>query len=100
MSDFSAPARSWCRVKEEISSWSALWDDRYAGKILMFDNPRDSFAIAQFLLGQSLNTSDEEDWAEAAALLKQQKPLVQAYVMDRIFDKMESLPPSVAASKV
>lgn len=77
-------------IEEEITSWSALWDDRYAGKILMFDNPRDSFAIAQFLLGQSLNTSDEEDWAEAAALLKQQKPLVQAYVMDRIFDKMES----------
>ncbi len=77
-------------IKEDITSWSALWDDRYAGKILMFDNPRDSFAIAQFLLGQSLNTTDESDWAEAAALLKQQKPLVQAYVMDRIFDKMES----------
>lgn len=77
-------------IEEEISSWSALWDDRYAGKILMFDNPRDAFAIAQFMLGQSLNTTEEEDWAEAAALLKQQKPLVQAYVMDRIFDKMES----------
>ena len=77
-------------IEEEITSWSALWDDRYAGKILMFDNPRDSFAIAQFLLGQSVNTTDENDWAEAAALLKQQKPLVQAYVMDRIFDKMES----------
>ena len=77
-------------IEEEITSWSALWDDRYAGKILMFDNPRDSFAIAQFMLGQSLNTTDENDWAEAAALLKQQKPLVQAYVMDRIFDKMES----------
>ena len=77
-------------IEEEITSWSALWDDRYAGKILMFDNPRDSFAIAQFILGQSLNTTDEADWAEAAALLKQQKPLVQAYVMDRIFDKMES----------
>lgn len=77
-------------IEEEITSWSALWDDRYAGKILMFDNPRDSFAIAQFLLGQSLNTTEESDWAEAAALLKQQKPLVQAYVMDRIFDKMES----------
>ena len=77
-------------IKDEITSWSALWDDRYAGKILMFDNPRDSFAIAQFMLGQSLNTTDENDWAEAAALLKQQKPLVQAYVMDRIFDKMES----------
>ncbi len=77
-------------IEEEITSWSALWDDRYAGKILMFDNPRDSFAIAQILLGQPVNTTEEEDWMEAAALLKQQKPLVQAYVMDRIFDKMES----------
>ena len=77
-------------IEEEITSWSSLWDDRYAGKILMFDNPRDSFAIAQLLLGQSLNTTEESDWLEAAALLKQQKPMVQAYVMDRIFDKMES----------
>lgn len=77
-------------IGEEITSWPSLWDDRYAGKILMFDNPRDSFAIAQLLLGQSLNTVEESDWLEAAALLKQQKPLVQAYVMDRIFDKMES----------
>ena len=77
-------------IGEEITSWSSLWDDRYAGKILMFDNPRDSFAIAQLLLGQSLNTVEESDWLEAAALLKQQKPLVQAYVMDRIFYKMES----------
>lgn len=77
-------------IQEEITSWNALWDDRYAGKILMFDNPRDAFAIAQFLLGQSLNTTDADEWKEAAALLKQQKPLVQAYVMDRIFDKMES----------
>ena len=77
-------------IEEEVTSWSSLWDDRYAGKILMFDNPRDSFAIAQLLLGQSLNTTEESDWLEAAALLKQQKPMVQAYVMDRIFDKMES----------
>ncbi len=77
-------------IDEEITSWSSLWNDGYAGKILMFDNPRDAFAIAQFLLGQSLNTTDEKDWEEAAALLKQQKPLVQAYVMDKIFDKMES----------
>lgn len=77
-------------IEEEITSWSALWDDRYAGKILMFDNPRDAFAIAQFMLGQSLNTTEDSDWEDAAALLKQQKPLVQAYVMDRIFDKMES----------
>ena len=77
-------------VGEEVTSWSVLWDDRYAGKILMFDNPRDSFAIAQFRLEQPLNTASEADWQEAAELLKQQKPLVQAYVMDQIFDKMES----------
>ena len=76
-------------IQEEIDSWSALWDERYSGKILMFDNPRDAFGIAQAMLGYSLNTTDPEELQEAAALLKQQKPLVQAYVMDQIFDKME-----------
>lgn len=77
-------------VEEKITSWDVLWNADYAGKILMFDNPRDAFAIAQFRLGQSLNTTDPEDWHAAAELLKEQKPLVQAYVMDQIFDKMES----------
>ena len=75
---------------EEVTSWEVRWDDQYAGKILMFDNPRDAFGIAQFMLGQDVNTTDEADWREAADLLKSQKPLVQAYVMDQIFDKMES----------
>ncbi len=75
---------------DSVESWESLWDDEYAGKILMFDNPRDSFAIAQFMLGQDVNTTDLEDWRAAADLLKDQKPLVQAYVMDQIFDKMES----------
>lgn len=56
----------------------------------MFDNPRDAFAIAQERLGFSLNSTDESEWEQAAMLLKEQKPLVQAYVMDQIFDKMES----------
>lgn len=75
---------------EEVSSWSTLWDDRYAGKILMFDNPRDSFAIAQFMLGQNVNTVEEGDWRAAMDLLKAQKPLLQGYYMDQIFDKMLS----------
>ena len=78
------------RYIESVESWESLWDDEYAGKILMFDTPRDSFAIAQFMLGQDVNTTDPEDWRAAADLLKDQKPLVQAYVMDQIFDKMES----------
>lgn len=77
-------------IEEDVTSWSALWDERYRDKILMFDNPRDAFAIAQMRLGFSLNTEEESEWQEAAMLLKEQKPLVQAYVMDQIFDKMES----------
>lgn len=77
-------------VEKDPASWEILWDPDYAGKILMFDNPRDAFAIAQFRLGQSVNTTDPEDWKAAAALLKEQKPLLQGYYMDQIFDKMES----------
>lgn len=77
-------------VSEENISWDILWDSNYAGKILMFDNPRDAFAIAQLRLGQSLNSTDPEEWREASALLKEQKPLVQGYYMDQIFNKMES----------
>ena len=77
-------------VKETVDSWDILWDEKYAGKILMFDNPRDAFGIAQKRLGFSFNSADPNEWEEAAMLLKKQKPLVQAYVMDQIFDKMAS----------
>ena len=73
---------------DEVKSWKVLWDEKYSGKILMFDNPRDTFGIAQKLLGFSFNSEDTNEWDQAASLLKQQKPLVQAYVMDQIFDKM------------
>ncbi len=77
-------------VDETPDSWSILWDEKYANKILMFNNPRDAFAIAQFLLGMSVNTTNPEDWDRAAEKLKEQKPLVQSYVMDEIYNKMES----------
>ncbi|MGX8699826.1 ABC transporter substrate-binding protein [Caproiciproducens sp.] len=77
-------------VKEPVDSWKILWDKKYEGKILMFDNPRDSFGIAQKILGYSYNSTNVEEWENAAKLLKEQKPLVQAYVMDQIFDKMSS----------
>ena len=77
-------------VKEKVDSWKILWDEKYAGKILMFDNSRDAFGIAQKILGYSYNSTDPAQWEEAAMLLKRQKPLVQAYVMDQIFDKMSS----------
>ena len=77
-------------VEEAPTSWSALWDERYSGKILMFNNPRDGFGIAQFLLGYSVNTTDEAQWQAVFNKMEEQKPLVQSYVMDEIFNKMES----------
>ena len=70
-------------------SWSVLWDEKYTGEILMFNNPRDTFGIAQFLLGQNINTTDLKEWDAAIAKLKEQNPLVSSYVMDEIFGKME-----------
>ncbi len=72
------------------TDWKVMWNNQYAGKILMFNNPRDAFGIAQFVLGQDVNTTDENDWQAAAEMLKQQKPLVASYVMDEVFNKMES----------
>ncbi len=77
-------------VDYEITSWDALWDEDYSGQILMFDNSRDAIAIALQRLGYSINTTSEEEIVEAVDLLVEQKPLLQAYVMDQIFDKMEA----------
>ena len=75
-------------VDEEDIGWDILWDEDYSGRILMFDNPRDAFAIAENMLGYSLNTENSEELEKAAEKLKEQKKVVQAYVMDEIFDKM------------
>lgn len=74
---------------EPTSSWRTLWDSKYQGKILMFDNPRDAFAIAELLEGLSPNTEEQRDFQKAAALLQAQKPVLQQYVMDQIFERME-----------
>ena len=75
--------------EEDVTGWEVLWDPTYAGKILMFDNCRDSFAIAEAMLGYSLNSEDEDELTAVTEKLKEQKNLVQSYVMDQIFDKME-----------
>ena len=72
----------------DIGGWDLLWNEKYAGKILMFSNPRDAFAIAQARLGYSFNTEDPDELQAAADLLMEQKPLVQQYVMDQIYDAM------------
>ena len=81
----------------DLGSWDILWNEKYAGQILMFDNSRDAMGIALKKLGYSYNTTDEAKLMEAKDLLIQQKPLVQAYVMDQIFDKMENGEAAVAS---
>lgn len=78
-------------VDEAPTSWSVLWDEQYKGKVLMFNNSRDAFAIAQALLGQDFNTANESDWNAAAELLAEQRDKVSpVYVMDEVFNLMES----------
>lgn len=78
-------------VDEVPTSWSVLWDEKYKDKVLMFNNSRDAFAIAQALLGQDFNSTNESDWNEAAELLAEQRDKVNpVYVMDEVFNLMES----------
>ena len=74
----------------DVTGWELLWNEKYAGKILMFDNSRDAFGIAQYLLGYDVNTTDEAELRACADKLAEQKPVVQQYVMDQIFDAMEN----------
>ena len=75
---------------EDVTGWELLWNEKYAGKILMIDNSRDAFGIAQYLLGYSVNTTDKAELDACAAKLKEQRPLVQQYVMDQIYSMMEN----------
>ncbi len=75
---------------DKVDKWDVLWDPAYANKILMFNNPRDTFAIALAKNGYSLNTTDAGEWEKAYQDLLAQKPLVQSYVTDEIFDKMQN----------
>lgn len=75
-------------VDEKVDSWDILWDPKYAKQILMLDSQRDSIGVALLKLGYSLNTLDYGQLVEAGNLLKKQKPLVLAYVVDEGKDKM------------
>ena len=73
---------------EDVTGWELLWNEKYDDKILMFDNSRDAFGIAQYLLGYDVNTTDPAQLQECADLLAKQRPLVQQYVMDQIYSTM------------
>ena len=83
--------------EEDIGSWSLMWNEKYKNNILQFNNSRDAFGTAQYYLGIDVNTDDESEWREALELLKAQKGIVQGYVMDEIFNKMEGGSAAIAA---
>lgn len=77
-------------AEDVVKGWDVFWDPRFDDNFYMFINARDSFGIAEKRLGVSLNETNPDTLELAAALLRAQKPLVQAYVMDEMFDKMEN----------
>ena len=76
-------------AQEDVGSWDLLWNEKYTGKILQFNNSRDAFGTSMYRLGIDVNTKDETEWRAATEALKTQKPLIQSYVMDEIFNKMK-----------
>ncbi len=80
----------------ENESWELLWNEKYSGKILQFNNPRDAFASAMYWKGLDINSTDKETWDEALKILKSQKPLLQGYVNDEVFNKMEGESAAIA----
>ena len=80
-----------------LGSWKLMWDERHAGNILQFNNSRDAFGSAQYFLGLDVNSDSEADWRMALEKLKEQKPILQGYVMDEIYNKMENGSAGIAA---
>mgnify|MGYP003290961212 CR=1 FL=1 len=74
----------------DVTGWELLWDPKYEDKILMFDNSRDAFGIAALVLDYSINTTDPVELQKCADKLRQQKPLLQQYVMDQVYDLMQN----------
>ena len=75
-------------VDQVVDSWTILWDEQFAGRIFMYDIARDTFGIAQKLLGFSLNSTDHDELRQARDLLLEQRPLVRAFLQDEIKDML------------
>ena len=81
----------------DTGSWDLLWNEKYSGRILQFNNPRDAFGTAMYKLGLDVNSTDKTVWDQAYQEMLAQRPLVYSYVMDEIFNMMESGEAAVGA---
>lgn len=77
-------------VDDPVDSWDILWNEKYKNEILMQDSPRDAYMVALKRLGYSLNTTNPDEMRQARDMLIAQKPLVQAYGIDDVKDKLVS----------
>ena len=80
----------------DTGSWDLMWNEKYSGKILQFNNSRDAFGTAMYFNKIDVNTTDRAEWEMALDYLKIQKPLVQGYVMDEVFNKMKGESAAIA----
>ena len=76
------------KVTDPVDSWNILWNEKYAGQILMQDSARDALMIPLKLMGKSMNETDKAVLQQAQEMLMKQKPLVQAYVVDEVKEKL------------
>ncbi|MBR5881108.1 MAG: spermidine/putrescine ABC transporter substrate-binding protein [Clostridia bacterium] len=83
--------------ESDTGSWDLMWSEKYAKQILQFDNSRDAFGTAMYKLGLSVNSTNTADWDKAFAELSAQKPVLKRYVMDQVFNMMESGDAAIAA---
>jgi ABC-type spermidine/putrescine transport system permease subunit II/spermidine/putrescine-binding protein len=74
----------------DVGSWDLMWNPKYKGKILQFNNSRDAFGTAMYRAGIDVNTTDKSQWEAALQALLEQRPIVKAYVMDEIYNTLES----------
>ena len=83
--------------KADTGSWDLMWNEKYTGNILQFNNSRDAFGTAQYFLELDVNSADESEWRIALEKLRDQKGILQGYVMDEIFNKMQGNSAAISA---
>ncbi len=75
---------------EDVGGWELLWNEKYTDEILQYNNPRDAFGTAMYMMGIDVNTTDKAEWDRARDALVKQKPILGGLVMDEIFNNLEA----------
>ncbi|MBE6913589.1 MAG: spermidine/putrescine ABC transporter substrate-binding protein [Ruminococcaceae bacterium] len=81
----------------DATGWDLMWNEKYSGSILQFNNARDAFGTAMYKLNIDVNTTDHAEWDRAYEALMEQRPLRYGLVMDEIFNMMEAGEAAVGA---